>query len=425
MQYILKRGDRYYYNRRVPEALSEFVDKPVFRISLKTDSKKIALERANKINSDIESYWAKLLKDGQTHSDDRFLKAVKLAQHTGFNYVPLDKLPEQSDTEIIQRLHALKGQNHNSELAEALLGTINEPELTVSKALDVFWSITKNRIINKSEKQIRKWKNPRKKAVRNFINICGDLPIEKIKRMHLIQFRDWWIDRVENEGRSPNTVNKEIINLKNIVQTVAEHYGHKKDYARLFAKLTLEESYEQLRKPFSNAFIKDTLLHKDTFKDLNEDATNIVYTLINTSARPSEIIGLDESDIKLDDEIPHILIRPNEHRQLKTKYSSRQIPLIGCSLKALQKHPTGFLRYRGRADSFSGLVNKFFNNNDLCPTKKHSLYSLRHSFQDRLTRANVNDRLQAELMGHKFNRPLYGDGPTLEQKYTCLKEISF
>ena len=79
------------------------------------------------------------------------------------------------------------------------------------------------------------------------------------------------------------------------------------------------------------------------------------------------------------------------------------------------------LRDTENSDGFSSLVNKYFRKHHLLPSKKHSVYSLRHSFQDRLTHADVKDRMQAELMGHRFNRPLYGDGPTLQQKYDCLK----
>lgn len=42
-----------YYNRRVPEALRDQIDKQLVRVSLKTDSKKIAIRKASKINAEI------------------------------------------------------------------------------------------------------------------------------------------------------------------------------------------------------------------------------------------------------------------------------------------------------------------------------------------------------------------------------------
>ncbi|MEQ8524706.1 site-specific integrase [Gracilimonas sp.] len=425
MQYLMKRGNRYYYYRRVPNAVSDLVDSKFFKLSLKTDSKELAKRKCVQVNAEIESYWESLLSSKETHTKSKFDEAVDVAKIIGFNYLPIQRLSsEVSRNEIYERILLADENKEHPIIRSAILGTVEAPEITVSKALETFWTISKDKLINKSEKQIRKWKNPRKKAIRNFINICDDLPIEKIERHHLVKFKNWWVERIETEGRSPNTVNKEIINLKNIIQSVALHYDLKQDFQKLFRKLTLKERQEQLRKPFDSTFIKEEILHPNAFSDLNDEAKNIVFALINTGARPSEIIGLSEDDIKLDYEIPHVLIRPNKFRNLKTPQSTRVMPLLGCSLEALKKYPTGFLRYRGKPDSFSSLVNKYFRNNDLLPSKKHSLYSLRHGFQDRLTRSNVNDRMQAELMGHKFNRPLYGDGPTLEQKQKCLIKIS-
>lgn len=422
----MKRGNRYYYYRRVPNSVSDLVASKFFKLSLKTDSKELAKRKCVQVNAEIESYWESLLSSEENHSKSKFDDAVDLAKIIGFNYLPIQRLSsEASRNEIYERILLADEHKEHPIVRDAILGAVEAPEITVSKALETFWTISKDKLINKSEKQIRKWKNPRIKAIRNFINICSDLPIEKIERHHLIKFKNWWVDRIETEGRSRNTVNKEIINLKNIIQTVALHYDLKKDFQKLFRKLTLKETQEQLRKPFDEEFIREQILHPNAFTDLNDEAKSIVFALINTGARPSEIIGLSEDDIKLDAEIPHIIIQPNKYRNLKTSQSTRVIPLLGCSLTAMKNYPSGFLRYRGRPDSFSSLVNKYFRNNNLLPSNKHSLYSLRHGFQDRLTRSNVNDRMQAELMGHKFNRPLYGDGPTLEQKHECLKDISF
>jgi len=424
MQYVIKRNDRYYYNRRVPKSIAHLVDKSLFRIALKTDSKKVARHRSAKLNADIERYWESLAKSGNAHTEDHFDRAVNLAGLLGFSYVPIDKLAEKRLPEIFERIEAAKSYKNNPDTLDALFGTAEKPQLTLSKALEVFWSISKNKIINKSDKQIRKWRNPRKKAVSNLIDQIGDLPIEEISRDHLIQFRDWWIDRIETEGLRPSTANKDLIHLKSILQSVADHYVLESDFDRLFRRLTLQESKTQSRKPFDETFIKNSLLPSVLSGGLNTQAKNLVLALINTGARPSELTGLDKKDINVNSDIPHIVIRPNQHRQLKTRYSERTLPLVGCSLEAFQECRDGFPRYRNKTDTFSNLANQFFRDNKLFPTEMHSLYSLRHGFQDRLTRSNVNDRIQAELMGHKFNRPLYGDGPTLKQKYKCLRNIS-
>tara|TARA_R110000868_G_scaffold1211_2_gene9367 strand:- start:93801 stop:95093 length:1293 start_codon:yes stop_codon:yes gene_type:complete len=424
MNHLIKRGDRYYYNRRVPEALRDQIDKQLVRVSLKTDSKKIAIRKASKINAEIEAYWNSLLKTKRTHSDERFNDAVNLAKHIGFNYTPLDEIVSGDMREITKRVTVAHSKNNNPSAVKAVLGTVKKPEVTLSRCIEIFWSITKNRVMNKSEKQIRDWRNTRMKAFNDLIALIGDKAIQNLTRQDMIEFRDWWIGRIQNEGLTANTANKYLVFIKNIVETVSDHLSLKIDHHLIFKKITLTEKKTKSRKPFEKEFIKDKLLRNIKNGDLNEQAKAVVLIMVNTGARPSEITNLEEYDIKLDHEIPHIIIRENSLHQLKTAYSERRIPVLGCSLEALKKFPKGFPRYRGKTDSLSNLVNNYLRRHNLSPTERYSLYSLRHGFQDRLTRSNVNDRMQAELMGHKFNRPLYGDGPTLGQKNECLKGIS-
>jgi hypothetical protein len=49
---------------------------------------------------------------------------------------------------------------------------------------------------------------------------------------------------------------------------------------------------------------------------------------------------------------------------------------------------------------------------------------LRHALQDRFIAVEAPDMLVASVMGHKFTRPKYGAGPTLEQKQEWLARIA-
>ena len=84
-----------------------------------------------------------------------------------------------------------------------------------------------------------------------------------------------------------------------------------------------------------------------------------------------------------------------------------------------------FNRYFGKPDLISGTINKYCRDNNILPSQNHSLYSLRHSFEDRLTAVEPPDKVQAALMGHKYSRPRYGLGPTLSQKKAWLDRIDF
>ncbi len=79
--------------------------------------------------------------------------------------------------------------------------------------------------------------------------------------------------------------------------------------------------------------------------------------------------------------------------------------------------------YLDKPDELSAILGDHLRENNLFPSEKHTLYSLRHSFQDRLTEVDAPDRVQAELMGHKFNRQKYGKGPTIEKKMEWMKKV--
>lgn len=83
--------------------------------------------------------------------------------------------------------------------------------------------------------------------------------------------------------------------------------------------------------------------------------------------------------------------------------------------------PAGFPRYSDSSASLSATVNKFLRANDLMETPKHTLYGLRHSFEDRMLAANVDERIRRDLMGHALERERYGKGASLEQLHGLLQ----
>src|SRR5262249_24558215 len=133
---------------------------------------------------------------------------------------------------------------------------------------------------------------------------------------------------------------------------------------------------------------------------------------------------LQESAIHLDADIPYVRIQP-DGRRLKTDDSEREIPLVGVALEVMKRCPKGFPRYRDKSSGLSGTLNKFLSENGLRPTKDHTVYSLRHSFKDRLVAAEAPDSLIDSLMGHKTYKPKYGKGPPLELKRKYLDQIAF
>lgn len=338
----------------------------------------------------------------------------------GLSYLPLSAVVSLPIEHLCGRILTLEAAP--PQQVEAALGGKEEPTLSVSKTLEKYWELARPKTMDKSDNQIRKWKNPRIKAVKNFIKVAGDKEVKAIAKTDTLALRDWWIGRIENEELKSKTANKDFIHLKEVLKTVSKHFGWKLKIKHLFHDLMFEEDTEQTRLPFTTEQII-ALLQDDRLQDMDEDARWLITAMSETGARNTEIIGLLPEDIRLDVDIPHIAIVSRKKRKLKTKYSKRIIPLVGYALDAFVARPNGFPQYREHPDVLTNKANKFLREKGLFPSEKHSAYSLRHGFQDRLTAVNAGERVQTDLMGHRFNREKYGNGASLEQKKEWMDKI--
>ncbi|WP_035679505.1 tyrosine-type recombinase/integrase, partial [Bradyrhizobium liaoningense] len=185
----------------------------------------------------------------------------------------------------------------------------------------------------------------------------------------------------------------------------------------------LEGEGSRPRPPFSAWWIVNKLLAPGALDAMNEEERAAFLVMINTGARPSEIINLRAAHIHLESNIPHIQVRPDE-RVLKTEFSWRDIPLVGISLEAMRQFPDGFPRYRDNGDAFSAVVSKYLADHGLRESERHTAYSLRHGFKDRLRETDATDELKDELMGHDTKKPKYGDGHGLHLKLKIIEKIA-
>lgn len=80
--------------------------------------------------------------------------------------------------------------------------------------------------------------------------------------------------------------------------------------------------------------------------------------------------------------------------------------------------------YFDKGDGFSATVNKYLDEHGLKQSPRHTVYSLRHGFKDRLREAETPDELKDELMGHNPKKPKYGDGHGLRLKLKYVGKIA-
>jgi integrase len=408
--------------KRVPKRYASVEDRKEVWISLHTDSSAEGKLKADLVWREQIEAWEATLAGESRIAEDRLAGARKIAEARGFSYRPMAAIASGPVDDILARVEAIpvsKGKPMPT-VAAALLGAVKDPGLRVSNTLELFWELTKADMIGKSEDQIRRARNPVIKAVRNFIAVVGDKPIAEINRDDMLDFRQWWSERLETEDLSAGSANKDLTHFGKVLRRVNE-------LKRLSLDLPLEglafRSVEgDRRPPFSTDWIRSKILAPGALAGMNTEARCILLGMINTGYRPSEGAALLPHHIKLDTAVPHIEILP-EGRQIKTRSSNRVIPLAGVSLEAMRECRGGFPRYRDKP-GLSATINNYLRENKLMETKDHVLYSLRHSFEDRLLAAGVDERIRRDLMGHSLGRERYGAGASLEQALGMVQRVA-
>jgi len=420
---LQKRNNIYYLRKRVPARYLPVEDRASFYVSLKTDSLALAQQKAAAIWNEQVELWEARLAGDDVEVSRRHASAQAIALSRGFRYLHAADVADLPRRELLKRIEAIPDHEGTPDktIAAAVLGTVAAPVITVSRALELYWTLAKDKTLGKSEDQLRRWKNPRKKAIRNFLAVVGDKPLTEITGDDMLDFREWWYDGLETRGLTANSANKDFTHLGDVLKTV--NRMKRLNLELPLSGLAFKEGEAKQRPPFSRLWIEEHLLRPGALTGLNDEARAILLAMINTGLRPSELAGMMPEEIRLDANMPHIALAPHG-RQLKTKSSRRTIPLLGVSLEAMRAHPDGFARYRGSSASLSATINKYLRANDLLETPEHSLYGLRHSFEDRMLAAGIDERIRRDLMGHSLQRERYGDGGSLEMLSALLVPVS-
>ncbi|WP_166415442.1 site-specific integrase [Cochlodiniinecator piscidefendens] len=419
---IQKRGKLFHLIRRTPTLYHDVEKRRLIHVALKTDSEEDARKKAVGVWQKLVEGWEARLAGDTTDAEKSFEAANRIAKSKGFRFLDAPAVAALPLPEFIERIDAAHDNKGKADIVEAkaLLGVTEKPAITISRALELYWPMAAHKNVGKSDDQLRRWRNPHIKAIKNLINTIGDKPIEDISGDDMLDFCDWWLEKIESEGLTPNSANKDLSHIGSILKTV-----NKKKRLGLvlpLSDLAFSQREKSQRPRFSTKWITEKLLAPDALSGLNTEARCILLGMVNTGYRPSEAEVLTGAQIKLEGKIPFISIEP-VGRQLKTQNARRVIPLAGVSLAAFRECPNGFPRY-ANSSSLTNTVRKFLIENKLRETSKHSMYSLRHSFEDRMTDAGIEERIKADLMGHSLKRERYGKGASLKKAHECVLQIA-
>jgi integrase len=256
--------------------------------------------------------------------------------------------------------------------------------------------------------------------------LLGDRPISSYSSNEAAQFRDWCIEK----GMGIKTVKRVFSSIRAIINLAIAEEGL--DCSNAFAKTYFpDDENAQSRQPIS---IQDIRKVQSLCRDADDEMRWLIALISDTGMRLGEAAGLLKEDIKLDNRIPHIDLKPHPWRSLKTKGSQRLIPLTKEALWASKRlldanHDSifAFPRYcdeRGcKANSASGGLNKWLHQYvpDNCV-----IHSFRHSLRDRLRAVECPSDIVDAIGGWKTSGVGhgYGNGYPLEVLEKWMEKIS-
>jgi len=450
-KYLTQRGGVWYYQRWIPKRFSHVDSRQKIRFTLHTESVEVARLRRDALAEADKHYWTALAIDAANNDGVseaafraeklRYKSATARALAHGFQYRPAETLAADAQHsgnvgELLNRIEFLE-KNAGAAIVpakqetEAILGGVAEParpRVNVSDAFEVYLKeIAFDEQKNKSPKQQYSWEKTKRTSTNYFIDAIGDVAMEDITRDMATSYRSWWIERMipgdeQMKPTKPNTANRHIGNMRRLYEDYFTHVGEE-ERPNPFRKMFFKEDQESNVPSFENDWVRERVLSLGLFDDLNDELRLMIYVLIETGARTSEICNLQTENIHLDNDVPYISIQP-KGRELKTWTSKREIPLVGVALEAMKEAPTGFPRYQDKGELVSANLMKAFRKRDLLPTPEHVIYSFRHAFEDRMLEADIDFGMRCYLMGHKNPRPDYGKKGSIEYRRNLLLKIA-
>jgi len=363
-----KRGI-YYFSRLVPYDIRYHYKQPRIVQSLRTRSRKDAAKHSKLLTYQLDNFWAELRINQPDIPCSNFL--------------------------------------------------LNQPtEVTLCIALNTYFTI-------KGENRNETFFRHSERYINYLIQATADKPIKYFTTIDATTFRDW----LKEKGLANASIKKAFACIKAIFNLAIKEHGLAIENP--FSNIHLPSPTEDAKKRIPISTVDLKLIQTECMK-IDDDLRWLIALISDTGMRLAEAAGLMINDLVLDDEIPHVVIQPHNHRPLKTRSSERIVPLVGASLWAAQRIAQNaqasdycFPRYcnsKGcNSNSASAALNKWLK--VVTGNKDYVLHGLRHSFRDRLRAVDAPIEMIDRLGGWSLKTvgQGYGDGYQLEQMHLTMK----
>ncbi|MBE58216.1 MAG: integrase [Gammaproteobacteria bacterium] len=331
----LKRGV-YYFVRRIPSDLQTFYRTDRVILSLRTKSLHRASRASEKLSSRLDDYW-------------------------------LDLRLKQTD---VPGSHLLKDHSLQTHGITVTLGS------TLSHACDVYKR-------TKGNGRRKLFFTHTDRAVGYAIQCLGNKDLCEYTTIDAGEFRDWLFGK----GLRRSSVSRNLTIVKAVVNLCIQEEGL--GINNPFAKVYIPSDENHTKR--HSLTIEQIKLLQEKCRQQDDSLRWLAALISDTGMRLAEAVGLAKDDLRLDDHVPHVVIRKHPWRPLKTSGSERVIPLVGASLWASQRlsdtvsgqflFPQYVNGISTNANSASAALNKWMKT--FLP-KECVVHGMRHAFRDRL-----------------------------------------
>ena len=369
--YTYRKGNVFYFRRKIPSDLRCHYNRPVFVQSLRTTSPQSAERAAAVLSARLDEQWLILrLKHNLTPASNLLVKA-----------------------KVTSELPLL------SELLETYLKTKGR-----GKADLFFVNARRN--------------------VGYVVSAIGDQSIDLYSKTDAVNFRDWLI----NKGLQSSSIHRVFSSVRAIINFSINEYGY--SFSNPFAGVYIANDEEKVKRRSLTSGELQLLSLSCRAED--DELRHLFGLLVNTGMRLGEATGLHTSELFLDVDYPYLQVKPNSARRLKTNNSKRIVPLAGISLwaaKRVKEQNSGycFPHYttdgKCNANSASAALGKWLKNQ--CESGA-TIHGIRHAFRDRLRAIEAPVDLIDQLGGwsSKSIGFGYGDGYPVSTAHKYVNRMS-
>ena len=392
-----RRGDTLYWQRKVPKDLEDrYGGSKVLKINLNTTDLGRAAKLIEGLNKQHESLWDSMRGNQSITPASVHAQALLLLKKYGLSPYS-NKNDEMTVDHFIdsifepKRIAAAKAEDNPEEAykeltpedyasqveVKALEILTTPPRFCLSDAVQVYLDGHKK----KNDETFRRYTE---RTWNKLIDTVGNKPFDELTRADANAFRD----TVLATGSKTTTVHRQIKGIAAVCAAVILEREMERTNPFKSIKIGGLSEDAEVREPLTKDEL-DRVAKACLAKD--DDIRWLLAIQIDIGSRLAEVAGLALDDLVIDAETPHVVIKPHPWRSLKTKNSTREVPLTGLALwaakrikeTATQNQQMAFPRYCSpvecKTTSASNTINEWMARMKI----EKTTHCLRHTMVDR------------------------------------------